>query len=223
MQPAHLHTAGSSWSTFWIMTMKQGQPVFKLILGNQWNDLGEVIQKHYFLRSYSNDHICVTGVMGEINHSFLAKLLIPFGMLFGALVPYKGKDIPIEVNYHTKNVNGNIYWDRVFMFPGKRPYHFRSFMQPAKNNDVVEYVRFGVGMRLKVTAEQGSLVFRNNGYIWRVANICIPIPLHLIIGTAYIEECPIDSTRFSMKMELKHPLFGTLFQYRGKFRLPVHP
>ena len=203
--------------------MKQGQPVFKQILGNQWNNLGEVIQKHYFLRPYSNDHICVTGVMTEINHSFPAKLLIPFGMLFGALVPYKGREIPIEVYYHTKNENSNIYWDRVFMFPGKRPYHFRSFMQPAKNNEVVEFVRFGVGMRLKVTAEQGALVFRNSGYIWKVANISIPIPLHLILGTAYVEERPIDSTRFSMKMELAHPLFGKLFQYRGEFSLPGHP
>lgn len=202
--------------------MKNDQPVFKHILGNQWDELGEVIQKHYFLRPFSNDHICVTGLMGEINHSFLAKLLIPFGRLFGALVPYKGRKIPIEVYYHTKNENGNIYWDRVFMFPGKRPYHFRSFMQHAKNNEVVEYVRFGVGMRLKVTAEQGALVFRNAGYIWRVANISIPIPLHIILGTAYVEERPIDSTKFSMKMELEHPLFGMLFQYRGEFSLPEH-
>lgn len=202
--------------------MKNDQPVFKHILGNQWDELGEVIRKHYFLRPFSNDHICVTGIMGEINHSFLAKLLIPFGRLFGALVPYKGRKIPIEVYYHTKNENGNIYWDRVFMFPGKRPYHFRSFMQHAKNNEVVEYVRFGVGMRLKVTAEQGALVFRNGGYIWRVANISIPIPLRLILGTAYVEERPIDSTKFSMKMELEHPLFGMLFQYRGEFSLPEH-
>jgi hypothetical protein len=188
--------------------MKQGQPVFKQILGNQWDELGEVIQKHYFLRPYTNEHICVTGVMGEINHSFLAKMLIPFGMLFGALVPYRGKDIPIEVYYHTENENGNIYWDRVFMFPAKRPYHFRSYMQHMKNNEVDEYVRFGVGMRLKVTAEQGALVFRDCGYIWRIANISIPIPLRLIFGSAYIEERPIDSTRFSMKMEMKHPLFG---------------
>jgi len=204
-----------------IMTLKQGQPVFRQILGDQWNELGDVIRRHYFLRPWSDDRICVTGIMTEVSHSFPARLLIPFGMLFGALVPWQGRNVPIEVYYKARQDNSDIYWDRVFRFPGRWPYHFRSFMQSSGNGEVIEFVRFGVGMRLRVSAEQGALVFRNTGYIWRVAGISIPIPLRFIIGTAYVEERPIDMSRFSMKMELVHPLFGIFFHYRGEFSLPV--
>lgn len=42
---------------------------------------------------------------------------------------------------------------------------------------MIEYVRFGIGMRLAVSAEEGALVFRDLGYVWRVAGLRIPLPL----------------------------------------------
>ena len=37
---------------------------------------------------------------------------------------------------------------------------------------------------------------------------------------AMIEERPIDARSFSMRMTLKHPLFGELFRYSGRFTVP---
>jgi hypothetical protein len=51
----------------------------------------------------------------------------------------------------------------------------------ARGAEVIEYVRFGIGMRLAVSAEDGALVFRDKGYIWRVAGLRIAAaarPLH---------------------------------------------
>ncbi len=72
--------------------------IFQTVLGESWEELGDVIQRHYFLRPYSDDYICVSGVMSEVYHSMIAKLFPPFGMLFGAVVPYRGKDVPIDVH-----------------------------------------------------------------------------------------------------------------------------
>jgi len=66
------------------------EPLFKTILGSDWQNLGSVVRRHYFLKGNSNDYICVSGLMEEIHHSLYAKLLIPFGVLFGAIVPFKG-------------------------------------------------------------------------------------------------------------------------------------
>ena len=159
-------------------------PVFKSILEDDWNQLGTIIQQHYFLRSKSNDYICVTGIMSEIDHSFIAKLLIPIGRLFGALVPYKGRDIAIDVHYNSKPENSNIYWDRVFKFE-HGDFHFKSHMEPVKKNEVIEFVRFGVGTRLAVTAEEGALIFRDVGYLWRVFGIEIPIPGRWLLAVSY--------------------------------------
>ena len=197
------------------------ESVFEKILADSWADLGAVIQRHYFLRPFSDDYICVSGEMSEIYHSLIAKLFLPIGMLFGAVVPYRGKNVPIDVHYAASEKNANLYWDRVFRFSEKKHFHFRSFMEPVSDNEVIEFVRFGVGMRLKVTAENGAIVFRDAGYVWRMFGRNIPIPVGLFLGRAYVEERPIDENRFGMKMTLEHPVFGVMFRYEGEFSLPA--
>ena len=194
------------------------EPLFKTILGSDWQNLGSVVRRHYFLKGNSNDYICVSGLMEEIHHSLYAKLLIPFGVLFGAIVPFKGKNIPIDVHYSSKPENSNIYWDRVFKFPSF-DFHFKSFMLPVRGNEVIEFVRFGVGIKLKVSVEDSALVFRDTGYIWRVMGFDLPLPGRWLMGNVYVEERPIDDNSFTMKMILRHPWFGVLFRYTGRFEL----
>ncbi|WP_091792931.1 DUF4166 domain-containing protein [Lysobacter sp. yr284] len=195
------------------------QPVFQQVLGEDWHRLGEVIRRHYFLRGFSDDYTCVKGTMQEVWHSAIAKCLIPFARIFGALVPYRGTDVPIEVHYNARPDDGTVHWDRVFHFAGRPPFHFLSHMEHVGGNDVIEFIRFGVGMRLKVTAEDGALVFRDAGYVWRMFGADVPLPLGLLLGRAYIEERPVDAGHFSMRMTLTHPLLGELFRYRGRFSL----
>jgi len=195
------------------------EPIFKTVLGNQWMQLGSIVRQHYSLTPFSQDYVRVDGVMEEIHHSLIAKLLIPFGVLFGAVVPFRGANVPVSVHYSSSPDDANLYWDRVFQFRNQKNFHFKSYMHHVSSNEVIEYVRFGVGMRLRVTAEDGALVFRDEGYVWRLFGHTLPIPAGLFFGNAYVEERPIDANSFSMKMELAHPLFGTLFRYRGHFSI----
>ena len=193
--------------------------VFQNVLADDWSLLGSVIKRHYFLRPHSDDYICVSGVMSRIHHSWFAKIFLPFGVLFGAVVPFRASNVPVDVHYNCCKENANIYWDRVFKLSEKNHYHFKSHMEHISGNEVIEFVRFGVGMRLKVTAEDGAIVFRDKGYIWRIFGMHIPIPVALFFGNAYVEERPLDENNFSMKMVLNHSVFGILFSYEGKFCL----
>ena len=199
------------------------EPIFKTVLGKQWMQLGSIVRQHYSLMPYSHDYMRVDGVMEEIHHSWFAKLLIPFGVLFGAVVPYRGANVPVSVHYSSSPNDANLYWDRAFQFQHQKNFHFKSYMHHVSGNEVIEYVRFGVGMRLRVTAEDGALVFRDEGYVWRIFGYNLPIPVGLFFGKAYVEERPINAESFSMKMELTHPLFGTLFRYRGHFSIASSP
>ena len=134
-------------------------------------------------------------------------------------VPYRGTDVPIDVHYASNKENANLYWDRVFKFSEKNHYHFRSHMEHVRDNEVIEFVRFGVGMRLRVSAENGAIVFRDVGYIWRLFGMDLPVPIGLFLGSAYVEERPIDENHFCMKMIIEHPLFGVMFRYEGEFSL----
>lgn len=194
--------------------------VFQSVLGDDWNNLGEIIQKHYSLRPNSSDYICVSGEMLEIKHSLVAKLLIPFGLIFGAIVPFQGKNIPIDVHYTSSLENSNIYWDRDFKFE-RGSFHFKSHMEPVKQNEVIEFVRFGMGIRLAVTVEDQALIFRDIGYVWRVFDYDLSVPGRWLMGKVYVEERPIDEHSFSMKLTLTHPLVGTLFNYSGRFEISV--
>lgn len=194
------------------------KPVFQTLLGQDWDKLGHIIRRHYFLKPKSQDYICVAGEMSEIYHSTLAKLIIPIGLLFGSVVPYRGNNIPVDVHYNASSENSNIYWDRIFKFK-RGDFHFKSFMEPVAANEAIEFVRFGVGIRLRVSAENGALVFRDTGYLWRILGCDIPIPGRWLMGSVYVEEKPIDNTNFSMKMVLEHPLAGVLFKYTGRFKL----
>jgi len=195
------------------------EPIFKTILGADWTKLGNIVRRHYSLKPYSEDYVRVDGVMEEIHHSLFAKLLIPFGLLFGAIVPYRAKNVPISVHYTSCTNDTNLYWDRVFQLRPDKLFHFKSYMQHTSGNEVIEYVRFGVGMRLLVTAEDGAMVFRDAGYIWKVFGFNLPVPAGLLFGKAYVEERPIDENTFSMRLELRHPVFGILFHYRGQFSI----
>ncbi|VAW94164.1 hypothetical protein MNBD_GAMMA22-2167 [hydrothermal vent metagenome] len=92
-------------------------------------------------------------------------------------------------------------------------------MEQQTGNEVIEFVRFGVGMKLAVTAKDGSIIFHGKAYVWKLLGFKIPVPINLLFGNAYIEERPIDDEHFSTKMIIKHPWFGVMFRYSGEFSL----
>ena len=122
--------------------MKDMRPVFQQALGPGWHQLGDVIRRHYTMAPFSNAHVCVRGTMDEVHHAPWARVLMPFGRLFGALVPYTGTRVPIEVHYRCRPGDALLYWDRVFSFEGRAPFHFRSHMAhaPAGGGEVIEYL-----------------------------------------------------------------------------------
>ena len=84
-------------------------------------------------------------------------LKIP-AMLFGALIPYRGRDILVTVrNWTTADDAGCMFWHRTFLFPGDRRALFASRMVCVGTNEIIEYVRFGLGIHMRVFADQGSL------------------------------------------------------------------
>ena len=196
-------------------------PVFQTLLGDDWHKLGDVVRRHYTLPTCSDAHVQVRGVMDEVWHAPWVRWLMPFGRLFGALVPFAGRDVPITVDYRCRPDNAHLYWDRTFHFAGRAPFHFRSHMEAQAGNEVIEFVRFGIGMRLAVTAENGALVFRDCGAVWRVGRLRVPVPFGLLLGTAHVEERPVDATHFAMRLVLRHRWFGDAFRYSGRFELPA--
>ena len=82
-------------------------------------------------------------------------------------------------------------------------------------------MRWGLGLRLRVTVEAGALVFRDAGYVWRMAGCHVPLPLHWLLGRTYVEERPAtDGPRaFTMCIRLRHPWWGDVMRCARRFSL----
>lgn len=203
-----------------IMSHEKQEPVIKKALGDHWDELPDIIKQHYDISPGESAQLTIKGVMDEVYHSPIAKLFILPGRIFGALVPYKGRDIPTEVrNWTSTDNNDAMFWHRTLNFPNRPPAVFKSRMEHVKDNEIIEYVRHGMGIRMQMSVNDDALLFKSIGYVWKIGKLKIPIPTWAILGDAEIIEKPISDDTFFIDFNMKHPLFGRTFSYSGKFSI----
>jgi hypothetical protein len=195
------------------------EPLLKQILQSDWDSLAPILQTHYSLAPFTDRQLRVTGQMDSVTHSARATIIIPFTTIAGALIPYQGTDIPVDVVHHTQIDRPDVFWRRTFHFPDKKPFVFKSRIVMSGDHEIIEYVRFGFGIRFKLSVQDGGLIQHDRGYVWTIGRRSIPLPMNLLLGKTVVEERPLSDSTFAMKMEIRHPLLGQTFQYNGTFSI----
>jgi hypothetical protein len=193
--------------------MNKTQSIFQSVFNQQWESLPRVIKMRYANRPFSEDIVTVKGHL-NVHFSNVMKFFMPILGLFKILVPYQGENIPVTVKLRSENNLPGVYFDRTFYFPGKKPYRFCSYMQHIKDNNIVEFIRFGVGLSMKCSYNN-KVLLEHNGYVWKIFGLVIPLPLSFIMGSFYAEEEPISDDSFHLLVRITHPLFGKIFEYNG--------
>jgi len=202
------------------MSSETQLPVIRKALGKQWQDLGDVVRRHYDISPGSASNMLIEGTMSEVYHSTIAKLFLLPGRLFGALVPYRGKQIPTQVRNWTERDNHKaMFWHRTLQFPTQGPVDFRSRMEHVRGNEIVEFVRYGMGIRMLLSVRDGALIYESVGYVWKLGGVSLPIPDWAILGNAVIVEKPLSDREFDIDFVIRHPLFGRTFAYSGRFSI----
>jgi len=201
-----------------INNLAVGEPIFKPVFGQNWEKLPPALQKHYANRPFTNDIVTVEGKL-DITFSKPIQFLSPLLKLTGVLVPYQGKDIPVTVHFQSEENSNAFRFNRIFHFPNKPPHHFRSRMIPIKNGEVIEFMRGGVGWRMRYAYEEGKVKLLHKGYALRVFGMIIHLPFEIFLGRGYAEEEATGDNSFRMYMEMRHKLFGRLYSYSGEFAL----
>lgn len=200
--------------------MQQEQPmsIMQQALGDQWNHLDAIVKRHYEMVPGNPAEMTIQGTMDQVFHSNIAKLFLFPGRIFGALVPYRGHNIPTEVkNWTREDDTKAMFWRRRLRFPGKPRTEFKSRMKYAGGDEIIEYVRYGLGIRMRMSVDNGALVFTSVGYVWDTGIARIPIPTWAILGDARIIERAVSDDEFYMGFTMVHPLFGKTFGYSGTF------
>lgn len=192
--------------------------IAKDIFGNSFQNLPLVLQKRYANRSHCNDKITVHGAL-NIHTSLWMKLLSPIMRLCGALVPYAANDTRVTVSFESQPDSNTLRFNRTFNYNNRAPYTFTSDWSPQQDGNLIEFMRFGLGWKMKCHYQNKKVHLDHVGFIWKIGKYQIPLPLHLILGTPYAYETAIDDTHFAMYFEIIHPLFGNVFGYQGTFAL----
>ncbi len=191
-------------------------PIFSSIFGASWAALPPVFLSHYANRPFCRDIVIVEGMM-RVELHWLMRLLSPALRLSRTLPPYVGDEVPVTVTFRSEPDSSAYCLDREFRFPGRPPYHFLSRMEPTGGNEVIEWMRVGLGWRAAYSFSDGQVRLEHRGYALRLFGKTIALPLEAFLGRGSAFEEALGADRFAMAMRLDHPLLGKLYGYSGVF------
>ncbi|OFA07524.1 DUF4166 domain-containing protein [Duganella phyllosphaerae] len=200
-------------------TPSEGE-LFKKILGPQWRLLHPDIQARFDKNPLPGKPLRYQGRLSELTCSRLGRLLGYLSMPFikGALMPYTDADFPVDIEVYSKPNCASIFKQRIYRLNRRRPVMFTSFMAESEKGEVLEYVGMGLGMKLLLSIREGNLHFESDGYFWDVLGTRIPLPGLITPGKTYLCHRNNSANQFDIRIEIRHPLFGTTFTQAGVFR-----
>ncbi|MGZ5030834.1 MAG: DUF4166 domain-containing protein [Methylobacter sp.] len=189
------------------------------VLGNDWEALPPVIQRHYQI-TLPQQAITVTGNM-NIDYPYWLTPVIKMLRLFGALVDLKGEGLAVQVKKWRQTDPSILYWRRhIQAADNGKPCVFASRMVWQKDHELIELVGMGFGIRLKLSVEQGKLVYQSRGHLLQLGPLTLPIPDSLLLGHALITEQALSEDTFQLDFQIVHPLWGKTYYYGGVFEVP---
>lgn len=184
--------------------------LMQIALADQWQQLPPALQAHYQLNTNSD--------IGQLNieYPIFMQPFLTLLRLFGVLINRRGENIDTTVEKHMQG--DTQYWKRSIRFSQDDIILFNSFWVHAARNELIEYVNPFLGLRMSVHIENNQLHYEGRNFVLKLGKLLIPIPEWLLLGHTSIVETGISDTEFKMDFKLKHPIFGLIFRYSGKFK-----
>lgn len=197
-------------------TFSEGQ-LFKSQVGERWKNLSPHIQKRFDANPSPDKPIRYQGTMTRVEASFTGVVLANLVRFSGALLPHVGRDVATDILVFSKHGMPDIFKQRVYYFAGKKPFTFNSNMRLAENGDVLEFVGFGLGMKLVVAEKDGNLHFSDNGYFFSIGKAHIPLPSPFNPGKTRLVHSDMGEKTFKIVIDIQHPIFGKMYYQEGVF------
>ena len=194
--------------------------LFKKILGPEWRRLHPEIQARFDKNPAPGRALNYTGRMTELMCSRVGRVLGHASRPFikGALIPYTDRDFPVDIQVYSKVACPSIFKQRIYRLNGREPIMFTSFMTEGPRGEVFEYVGMGLGMKLNLSVVDGNLHFESDGYFWEFFGVRIPLPSLITPGKTFLRHRNNHANQFDIRIEIRHPWFGTTFTQAGVFR-----
>lgn len=194
--------------------------LFKQTLGTEWQKLHPDIRRRFDKNPEPGKRLHYTGTLSELRCSLPGKLmgLLTRPIVGGALIPVSDTDVPVDIQVYSLPGDPAIYKYRLYRLNRHQPVEFTSHMLGGENGEVLEYVGAGLGMTLDLRVEDGNLLFTSGRYFWQIFGRRVPLPGLFTPGKTRLVHQNRGPDRFSIRIEIRHALFGLMFLQAGDFR-----
>jgi hypothetical protein len=205
--------------------------IFEQALGADFQRLHPMLQRRFGV-DVDAGYACVgQGTFAEVRRG--AWWTVPFlrlGAFRNILFPDRGKDIPFSIeNYPYIDSFGRktvTFVRTLEVNPGKTRRFDATMIYSPETGGIIDYLgthqHLATGLTLQVL-DDGSLHLRSTGQRFYEGFIGFRFPPALT-GTAELYESYDDLRQvFTIQMQVRNPVFGFLFGYRGEFTCAFPP
>ena len=185
---------------------------FADLLGpDAWARLPLIVQRRFSRKPTPGASRVFVGTVVETRLSALGRMLAQVARLVGGPLPFVDRATgPASVVVTESAGLGGQVWTRTYSRPGHFPQTINSVKRFAGPTGIEEYLGLGLVMRLRLTAEDGALVFRSAGYAVRLGRHQLALPAWASPGVCTVIHTSLGPERFSFTLALDHPLAGRL-------------
>ncbi|MEO1282542.1 MAG: DUF4166 domain-containing protein [Pseudomonadota bacterium] len=197
-------------------------PFQKLLSPASWRALPPEVRARFATEPGEQKPKLYAGRVIETRLSFAGRLLARLAGIIGTPLPETdGATGPASVSVaNNAKLKGQI-WTRVYGRAGQFPQVVHSVKRFQGPTGLEEFVgpgaTWGIGMTLRLTVEDGALVFRSNRYFVQAGHLRITLPKWLSPGEMAITHRQVKGSEFQFLLELDHPVFGPLIRQDCRF------
>jgi hypothetical protein len=193
---------------------------FRTLVGEEaWAELPEAVRRRFSKCLTPEETLIYRGRVVDTRLSRGGRILSFLTRAIGGPLPLTdGATGPALVVVTEDPRLGGQSWLRIYTRPGRFPQAINSTKRFRGATGLEEYVGCGIGMSLRVTVEEGVLIFRSVGYFIELGRWRLPIPRALHPGRMQIEHRDEGAGTFAFSLQLTHPLFGELVHQVAIFR-----
>ena len=193
---------------------------FSDLLGqDSWMRLPAAVRRRFGKRVRGGASVAYQGVVTRMQMNWAGWALAQVTRLIGAPLPYDmscaGKPAVVIV---TEDIAGNgQFWIRQCGRAAGFPQMVHSSKRFSGPTGLEEYIGYGIGMALTVTAQSDALLFKSDHYFVSVFGRRIRIPNLLAPGALVIGHHDLGEGTFRFSLQLDHKWLGAVLSQDAVF------
>jgi hypothetical protein len=190
-----------------------------LLTAHEWNALPQDVRRRFSKRVQGGATAVFIGRLAEQRANLFGRLLANAMRVIGAPLPISSDiDVPSVVTVTEDVATGGQIWTRLYANRTGFPQIIHSSKRFCGPTGLEEFIGCGISIALRISVEEGALVFRSAAYRLALGRLRMSLPKWLSPGALAVTHRETGKATFLFSLKLEHPVFGELLFQSGHYR-----